>query len=182
MTGWKSSNKNAAYGFTMVELLVSIALFGLLGIISMRVFSHMTQGQQKFSQQAILQMETRRAFDQIFKEVRAGAEIIRPATGETLPYFVYKDLINHIIILYLEPDSEESAKHKRPVYNLISLRSDLSGAYSSDRERVLHGSIKELRFSSLSPGSVQVNTTVIGAGGEYQFLSHLGLLNVGGLQ
>lgn len=169
-------------GTTLVETLVVIGLIGLIGVSVMRFFTSVNTGQKAFSQQAILQMESRKAFDQIIDQIREGTDVIRPVTGETLQYMVFRDLINQINMIYLEPNKEESRRLQQRVYRLISYASDFSGVYNKANERILHTSIKQLRFSSLSPSSVQVNATVVSDKGEYQFLAHVGLLNVGGIE
>lgn len=169
-------------GTTLIEILVVVGLIGLIGTTAMHFFSSVNTSQKVFSQQAILQMESRKAFDQIIDSIREGTDVIRPVTGETLHYVVFRDLINQVCMIYLEPNKAESNRLKQRVYRLISYCHDFSGIYDKKNERVLHNSIKQLRFSSLSPCSVQVNATVVSDKGEYQFLAHVGLLNVGGIE
>ncbi len=169
-------------GTTLVEVLVVIGLIGLIGVAGMRFFTSVNTSQKAFSQQAILQMESRKAFDQIIDQIREGTDVIRPVTGETLHYMTFRDLINQVNMLYLEPNKEESNRLKQRVYRLISYCNDFSGIYKKENEKILHNSIKQLRFTSLSPSSVQVNATVVSDKGEYQFLAHVGLLNVGGIE
>lgn len=169
-------------GTTLVEILVVTGLIALIGAAGMKFFTSVNTSQKAFSQQAILQMESRRAFDQIIDQIREGTDVIRPVTGETLNFMVFRDLINQVNMLYLEANNEESQRLKQRVYRLISYHNDFSGLYNSKNEKVLHNSIKQLRFSSLSPSSVQVNATVVSDKGEYQFLAHVGLLNVGGIE
>jgi len=172
---------NKKSGLTIVELIVVIGLSGLLGISVMRFFSAANITSKNLSQHAILQMESRKAFDHIIDQIREGIDVIRPASGETTQYLVFKDLINQITMLYLEPNDEESRRLKKRVYRLISYRTDYSGTYERSREKVLHNSIKRIRFTSLSPTSVQVSATVASENDEYQFMAHVGLLNTGGL-
>ncbi len=169
-------------GTTLVELLVVIGLVGLIGAAGMHFFTSVNTSQKAFSQQAILQMESRKAFDQIIDQIREGTDVIRPVTGETMHYMVFRDLLNQVNMLYLEPNNDESVRLKQRVYRLVSYCNDFSGAYNKANEKILHNSIKQLRFSSLSPSSVQVNATVVSDKGEYQFLAHVGLLNVGGIE
>jgi len=73
--------KKLVAGTTMVELLVVIGLIGLIGVAGMRFFTSVNTSQKAFSQQAILQMESRKAFDQIIDQIREGTDVIRPVSG-----------------------------------------------------------------------------------------------------
>ncbi|OGK07797.1 MAG: hypothetical protein A2W80_02805 [Candidatus Riflebacteria bacterium GWC2_50_8] len=171
----------ARKAFTVVELLVAVGLVSLVGIVTMRLFSSIGSTQQNMSQQAMLQMDSRKAFDNIVDQIRMGTDIVRPTTGETLPYMVFKDVVNQMTILYLEPNNKVADSLEQRVFRLISYRNDYSGVYQPDNEKVLLDSIKQLRFTSLSPTSVQVNATIVNEKGDYQFLAHVGLMNLGGL-
>ena len=173
---------NVLRGVTLVEVIMVVAIVGLAGTMGMQFFSSASRVQKNFSQKSILQMESRKAFDQLVDQIREGIDVIRPVAGETTQFLVFKDLLNQITLIYLEPDDEESRKLKQRVYRLISYRTDYSGSYDRSREKLLHKSVKRLRFTSLSPSSVQVSATVAGNDGdEYQFLAHVGLLNAGGM-
>ncbi|PKL48146.1 MAG: hypothetical protein CVV42_10835 [Candidatus Riflebacteria bacterium HGW-Riflebacteria-2] len=174
--------KQRKQAFTIVELVVATGLVALVGITAMRMFSSVGIAQQNLSQQALLQMESRRAFDNLVDQIRMGTDIVRPTTGETLPYMVFKDVINQMTILYLEPNNTNANLIKKRVYRLVSYRGDYSGKYQEDNEKILLDSVSELHFTSLSPTSVQVNATVINEKGEYQFLAHIGLMNLGGIE
>jgi hypothetical protein len=166
----------------MVELVVATGLVALVGIVAMRIFSSVGTTQQNLSQQALLQMESRRAFDQLVDQIRMGTDIVRPTTGETLPFMVFKDVINQMTILYLEPNNDAANTLGQRVFRLVSYRNDYSGGYQSDNEKILLDSVKSLHFTSLSPTSIQVNATVVNEKGDYQFLAHIGLMNLGGLE
>lgn len=174
--------KRRRHGFTLAEIAVSACLVALLGLVVMRIFSSVGTAQQNLSQQALLQMESRRAFDQLVDQIRKGTDIVRPTTGETLPYIVFKDVINQMTVIYLEANNDAATSLKQRVYRLVSYHSDYSGAYKADNEKILLDSIKQLHFTSLSPTSVQVNATVVNEKGEYQFLALVGLMNLGGLE
>lgn len=173
---------SARKAFTLVELVIAAGLVSLIVVVALRMFTSIGNTQQNLSQQAMLQMDSRKAFDNIVDQIRSGTDIVRPTTGETLPYMVFKDVINQLTILYLEPNDLLAGTLGQKVYRLVSYRSDYSGTYKSDNEKILLDSIKRLRFTSLSPTSIQVNATVINEKGEYQFLAHVGLMNLGGLE
>ncbi len=174
--------KSRRRAFTLVEIAVAAGLVALVGVVAMRIFSTVGTTQQNLSQQALLQMESRRAFDHLVDQIRMGTDIVRPTTGETLPYMVFKDVINQMTILYLEPNNDAANALGQRVFRLVSYRNDYSGLYQKDNEKILLDSVKQLHFTSLSPTSVQVNATVVNEKGDYQFLAHIGLMNLGGLE
>ncbi len=104
---------NRPRGVTVVEIIVVIALAGLIGTAVMRFFSSANTTRQNFSQKAMLQMDSRKAFDHIIDQIREGIDVIRPSTGETTQYLVFKDLINQMTMLYLEPNDDESRRLKK---------------------------------------------------------------------
>ncbi len=172
----------ATSGTTIVEAFVVMCILMLVSMAGFRFFQSVNKTQKNFSQQVQLQMESRKAFDQVVDQIREGTDVVRPVIGETLPYLVFKDIVNQTTMLYLEPNDEMSKKLKQRVYRLISYRTDYSGSYKSDLEKPLMESVKRMRFSCLSPNSVQVNATIITEKGEYQFLAHVGLMNLGGFE
>ncbi|MFZ2960238.1 MAG: hypothetical protein WA705_25430 [Candidatus Ozemobacteraceae bacterium] len=170
-------------GVTFVELLVVLGILVLLSGVIYRLFSSVGRTQKSLSDQLILQMESRKAFAQTANRIQEGTEVVRPFIGETLPFLVYKDIVNRLVILYLEPNPKVSKELKKAVYQLVSYTSDYAGTgYKKDNEKILIDSLKTMTFSSLSPNSIQMNATVVNAKGEYQFLSHVGLMNIGGLE
>lgn len=169
-------------GFTLVELLVAAGLIAVLGVVGMRTFSAASSTQQHLSQKALLQMESRKAFDQIVDQIREGTDIVRPVLGETLPYLIFKDTTNQLSALYLEANNAQSKALNHEIFRLVSYKGDFSGGHIPKNEKVLLDSVKKLRFTCLSPTSVQINVTVANEKGEYQFLAHIGLMNLGDLE
>jgi hypothetical protein len=102
--------------------------------------------------------------------------------GETLPFLVFKDIINQTTILYLEPNNPASEFLKKRVYKLVAYRTDYSGSYNAKQEQILLETVRRMTFTSLSPNAVQVNATVLNERDEFQFLAHIGLMNIGGLE
>lgn len=163
-------------GFTLVELIIVAGLVSLVMGLLFRIYPHIRHSEQALTGTLVLQTEARRAADALVEQIREGSEVVRPHVGETTPFLVVKDIINNITLLYLDGDNVNSPKLKQPVYNLVSYSADESGNYS---RRVLVNSIKRIAFSAIAPNSVQVNITLVNERGEYQFLSHLGLMNLG---
>lgn len=168
-------------GWTLVELMVGLAIMMVLSAVGIRLIQHLSFSQRTFSQQVQVQLEARRAFDQTMALIREGTDLVRPVLGETLPYLIFKDITNRVTILYLEPNDPLAQRLKVPVYRLLAYRTDYSGAYNASNEKVLLESVRSLTFTSLSPNSVQVNATVVQDRNEFQFLGHIGMMNLGGL-
>jgi prepilin-type N-terminal cleavage/methylation domain-containing protein len=167
--------------FTIVELLVGTAVMLILSAVAFRLLQHINASQRTFTRKANLQVEARRAFDKTIEQIREGSDIVRPVLGETLPYLVFKGITNDTIMLYLEANNAGAERFNRQVFRLVSYRSDYAGAYNPANEKILLDSVRRMSFTSLSPSSVQVNVTLIHEQEEFQFLAHIGLMNLGGL-
>ncbi|NLI77718.1 MAG: type II secretion system protein [Candidatus Riflebacteria bacterium] len=166
----------------MIEMLVVLGIVLVASAIGLRIMQSVGRSQKTMSQQALLQMEARRAFDKAVEQIREGTDLVRPFLGETLPFLVFKDIVNRTTILYLEPNNPVSEKLNKRVYKLVAYRTDYSGAYDPANERVLLETVRGLTFTSLSPNGIQVNATVLHEQNEFQFLAHIGLMNLGGLE
>lgn len=168
--------------FSLVEILVGIALVLLVGTGAMRIFSSAGKAQQQYSQQVILQMESRKAFDSLLDQLREGVSVIKPVLGETQDFLVFKNLLNQVTLVYLEPNHQMAKDLNHKVYKLISYQAAYPGFGAKPKLTIIMDSVKRIRFSCLSPSSIQVNATIINSRGEYQFLANVGLLNGGGLE
>ena len=175
--------KRPSRGVTFVELLIVVGIIALFSGGVYQFLSSSGRSQKNLTDRLVLQMESRKAFAAVANQIQEGTEVVRPFTGETLPFLLYKDMINRLVLVYLEPNVKASRQMKRAVYRLVSYTSDLPNpGYRKTNERVLVDSLLKLTFTSLSPNGVQMNATVLGSRGEYQFLSHVGLMNIGGLE
>lgn len=169
-------------GMTFPELCIVVIIMSFVAAFSIRFTQSVGSAQKKFSGSAQLQMDSHRAFNKLVDQIREGTEVIRPASGETLPFLVFKDVINRTVILYLEADNTNAEKLKSEVFQLVSYYSDYSGSYAENHERIMLTSVRRLTFTSISPASVLVNATVTNDQGEYQFISHIGLASLGGME
>jgi prepilin-type N-terminal cleavage/methylation domain-containing protein len=171
-------------GFTVVELLVVASILAMVTAIGLYVFvSSRGRAERSLTGRLTLQMDARRAGDRIISQVREGAEVIRPFLGETRNYLVYLDAANNTCMIYLTNDEESSRRFQRPLYRLISYAHTYTGtAFQPDKEKVLANSLQRVAFTTISPNSVQVTATVANENGEFQFVTHAGLLNFGGVR
>ena len=166
-------------GFTYVEIIVVFVILSIFLLVASRVFLGARRSTDHHSSQLVLQMEARRAADLMISNIRAGTEVIRPHIGETTPFLVLKDNVNNITMLYLDKDQQSSDDLERQLFRLILYNADHSGIYDSQKERVLLGSISKLSFTSTSPASIQTNIVLAGENQDYQFITHLGLMDLG---
>ena len=115
-------------GVTLVELLVVMMIMLVLSGVVYQLFTSVGKTQKNISDQVILQMESRKAFAMVANRVHEGTEVVRPFIGETLPFLVYKDIVNQLVILYLEPNPKISKELNKSVYRLVSYTSDFTGS------------------------------------------------------
>ncbi|RCK80323.1 MAG: hypothetical protein OZSIB_3505 [Candidatus Ozemobacter sibiricus] len=170
------------FGFTLTELMVALGIVLVVSAVGLRLLQSFSRSQRTMTAQATLQMEARRAFDKAVEQIREGTDLVRPFMGETLPFVVFKDIINRTTILYLEPNNAASERLQKRVYKLVSYRTDYAGGYDPKNEKILLEAVRRITFTSLSPNSVQVNATILHDRHEFQFLAHIGLMNLGGLE
>lgn len=170
---------NSNKGFTYVEIMIVFVVLSIFVLMALRVFMGARRSTDHHAGQLALQMEARRAADLMISNIRAGTEVIRPHIGETTPFLVLKDSVNNITLLYLDKDQQSSDLLQRPLFRLILYNGDHSGTFNSQKERVLLGSISKLSFTSTSPASIQTNIKLAGENQDYQFITHLGLMDLG---
>lgn len=168
--------------FTLVEVLVVMGLLTLLAGGIYHFFTSVGQTQKVLSQQLVLQMESRKALDQVINRIQEGSEVVRPFTGETQSFLVLKDIVNRLSMLYLEPNNKISQQLQKPVYRLVAYTTDYTGSFNKQNQKVLVDLVRRITFTSLSPNTVQINATIINENREYQFITHVGLMNLGGLE
>lgn len=169
----------AAHSF--VELIVVMALLLTLSDAFYRFFMSVGRTQKGLSQQLMLQMDSRKALDQVISRIQEGSEVVRPFIGETKTFLVLKNIVNQMTMVYLEPNNKASQELKKPIYRLVAYTNDYSGSFQKQNKKTMIDMVKRMTFTSLSPNSIQINAMIVNEKGEYQFITHVGLMNLGGL-
>ncbi len=164
----------------MTELMVGVVIGSLLGIIASQFLSHMRGvAEPAMTGRIVLQMEARRAADNMIEIIRQGSEVVTPGIGETASFLTFKNLENHTCLLYLDVDEEKSRAMKRPLFKLVLYRDEYSDQYSPQNEKVIVEMVKSANFTCISPDSVQIDAVIANEKAEYQFITHVGLMNIG---
>ncbi len=165
--------------FTLVEMMVGAAILSFVLALAVRFSTtlfHSTERQ--LTNRLVLQMESRKAADQIVEHLREGSEVLRPTPGETTNFLACTDAENNICLLYLEDDVAHSKSTKKKLYRLVFYTDRHLGRHDPTAEKVLADSLERLTFTCVSPFGVLVNATVANAHSSYQFLTHVGLMNL----
>ncbi|MBF0407310.1 MAG: type II secretion system protein [Candidatus Riflebacteria bacterium] len=174
-------NKNKAV--TLVELIVAMFLLSFLSALGFRVFSHFQSAfQRDLTGRLTLQTEALRAAEKLFIEVKKGTEIVLPMPGQTLPYFVYKDIKNLVCIVYPDNDIQSSKQFKKTLMRLISYVDAPDGNFHKENLSVIINGVERVAFTGISPVSVQFNLTLANDRQSFEFLSHVGVMNMGDLR
>jgi len=165
-------------GFTLIEIIVvaSIILTALAaGLVQYR--NSRPQALNMASNLAF-HMDVRKATDKLTETLLNGTEIIKPLEGSSLQFMVLKDLVNNIQVLYLE-----KAKNKADEpFILVSYTDNFSGRPDDSRKKVLFKNVKDINFTTVSPGLVVVNFTLLSsAGKELAAVVEIPLVNFGSI-
>ncbi len=165
-------------GVTIVELLIASVIFSFVIAISYRALVLFTgRASETLSKRLILQMEARRAFLTLYREVQEGIEVILPQPGATLPYFVYRDFVNSIHVIYLEKDLELSKTEGEDLFKLMEGLKDPGGEKSKE-PRILARYVTSLNFTTHHFGGVLISCSLKGGKGRFSLVNFVRLKNV----
>lgn len=170
--------KEPPKGFTLVEVSVAALIFAVLAGVVMTFWSRFNQNvSPKISNRLFLQMEGRSLADNLAFEIRSCSDIVRPQTGETLPFLLLKDAKNQIRFFYLSYDAPASKNSHKKLYKLVSYTYGYK--YDKNKTRVIGKNLSRISFSGVSANSVQCNILIENEKNRFQFLTHLGLMSFG---
>lgn len=131
---------------------------------------------QNLSKRLVLQMEARKALLNLYREVQEGIEVIQPAPGSTLPYMIYRDLRNNIIIVYLEEDPVLSKDRSTKLYKAMIGIKDPKNP-SSEKPKILMRYVSSLNFTAHHHGGVLISCTLRHARGKFSLVNYVRLKN-----
>ncbi len=170
-------------GFTLVEIAVVCMVASCLLAVLYRLHSHFqTRIQSDVSKKLALQMNARRAADQLLTEVKKGTDIVRPLLGETTSFLVFKDIKNRMCILFLDDDKPNSETCKKPLYLLKSYLDDFGGSHKAENGKTLAEGVERIAFTAPTPGSIQINMTLANEKQSFQFVTHVTTMNLGDIE
>ena len=167
-------------GFTTIELLVVAGTIALLVGVMVRFFSFTAS--PGVSDRLVLQMELRKASDELMAEIRRCSAIVRPHLGESAPFLVARDLRNRMLFLYLDNDEPHSKKYKKSLFRLVLYRDAYTGSYDPKQQRTLAESVRRLTFTSLDANSVQINLTIANDRQDFQCVTRVAVMNLGEIE
>lgn len=168
-------------GFTLVE--VSIALTVALLVIGAAFALHRfatVSTQQTLGPQLGLQTASRAALVQFIREIQESIEIVRPAQGCTLNYFVARDKLNQFLVGYVAPKAGAAGGGGTDpaLQELYLYRHDYDHDDPARQQRKVLDGVERITFTTLSPGVLQIHMTLWDQGRDYTLLTTVRARNI----
>ena len=171
-------NKEKRKAVTLIEVIIASAIFAVvigLSVGAFRAFQGRTS--ENLSKRLVLQMEARKALVHLYRKLQDGIEIVSPPPGTTLPYVVYKDLLNNIRMVYLEKDDYLSKKEKRDIFRAMSILRDPTGKIV-EKPQCLMKHVTQMNFTTYHEGAVLLSTRLQGGTGDFSLINFVRLQNI----
>jgi len=140
-------------GVTLLEIAIVIGILSFLFTIGVVHFRNSRATTTNVASDISFHMEFLRATTRLQESLQTGSEIVKPVEGRTLPYLIFRDILNQTQILYLEKTDIEGEK---PAV-LVSYTDIYDGKFDQSRKKVLFGKVKSIEFTANTPGIVLVN-------------------------
>ncbi len=154
-------------GFTFIELVVVASILSLALALAFVHFRNTRASVTAVASHLNSHMELRKATDKLISALLDGCEVIKPLPGSTLTCLVVKDIANFTKMFYLEtvenPDPKAVVKK---TYSLFSYLDTYTGKFEPDNRKLLFDQIKDLTFTTVSPGLVVVHLIVVDPSGK----------------
>ncbi|MBF0410856.1 MAG: type II secretion system protein [Candidatus Riflebacteria bacterium] len=163
---------------TLVELAIAMCIFSFVAAGSFRAFQLFTgKASRNLSQRLVLQMEARKAFLVLFHEIQGGIEIVYPQPGTTLPYFLYRDFVNNLQLIYLEKDPETTKSEKEDMFRVVQgIKDPATGQILKPKTIMKY--VKTLNFTAHHNGGVVLTTSLKSANGKFSLINYVRLKNM----
>ena len=163
---------------TLVEVVVASAVFAMVIGFSVGAFrAFQGKASENLSKRLILQMEARKALVHLYRRLQEGIEIVSPPAGTTLPYLVYRDLLNNIRMVYLEKDEFLSKQEKKDIYRAMGVMRDPTGKIV-EKPQVLMKHVVQMNFTTYHEGAVLLSVRLQGGTGDFSLINFVRLQNI----
>jgi hypothetical protein len=165
-------------GITFPEMIIAMAIISLVLATGLRLFQNAQKSTTRVAVGFSSQIRLRQACDKLTENLFEGTEIVQPAPGMTIPFLVIKDITNNLVLLCLEKLTDKQPES----YTCVKYIDRLIGASPLKTREVLFDGVKELRFTTLTPGLVIAHLTLHEPGGkDLAGLVEVRMKNLGGL-
>ena len=156
--------------FTVVEIIVALAVFGLLCGTILWLLGFGSRSSQGLAARMSLQQASRKALVRLLREVQEGMEVLSPRPGTTLAHALVRDKVSQVRWFVQHPIEDGTFELWRYVGD--------PGLPTGKRGELLLGNVKRLRFTCTSEGALQVNLTLSEQGQESSLLTTIRLRNL----
>jgi prepilin-type N-terminal cleavage/methylation domain-containing protein len=174
--------------FTMVELIVVIALASLFSIVVFRMFSGSTTSQKAAMADLSMQSRVLTTQNRVIRMIREGTDFLLPEIGEPSSALFFADFMGNVQVLYQLKDTDLSASTGKELYKLMHYRVKVENfdignpVYDPDQSSLVADHIKDISFLVTSANSVNVTASFASEKRDFQTMFEAGLQNTGGIQ
>lgn len=174
---FKRCSKRRPLGFSLVEILFALFLLTLLfqiGFMALKLFGG--KASENLSKRLVLQMEARKGLLNMYRLLQEGIEVITPQPGTTLPFFVFKDYVNNLRMVYLVKDDAQSKIDGEEMFGVFTVCRDPNGKVV-DKPKMIMKHVKKMVFTPYNYGGVLISGTLRGGRGEFSLVNYVRLQN-----
>ncbi|KAF1083012.1 MAG: hypothetical protein GQF41_0779 [Candidatus Rifleibacterium amylolyticum] len=179
---------NRRRAFTMVELIVVIALASLFSIVVFRMFSGSTTGQKNAMVDLNMQSKVLTLQNRITRLIREGTDFLLPEVGESSSALFFADFKGDVQVLYQLKDADLSSSTGKELYKLMHYKVDVdvfnisNPVYDPDKSVLVADHVRNINFLVTSANSVNVTASFATEKRDFQTMFEVGLQNTGGIQ
>ena len=154
--------RNPPHGFSFIELMVVVSILALAAGMAFLHSRNASPAATNTATQLAFHMKVRQATDELTEQLYDGSEVVKPLMGTSLNYLVVRSITNLPQVFYLE-----SAPKKSQGPNiLVTYTDDFSGVKRPSDRKTVCENVKEITFTTVSPGLVIVLITFLDPGGQ----------------
>ncbi|PKL49054.1 MAG: hypothetical protein CVV42_07770 [Candidatus Riflebacteria bacterium HGW-Riflebacteria-2] len=174
--------------FTMVELIVVIALASLFSILVFRLFSNSNTSQKSTMADLSMQSRVLTTQNRVTRMIREGTDFLLPEIGEPSSALFFADFMGNVQVLYQVKDVEMSKNTGKTLYKLMHYKTDVKNfdisnpVYDPDAGALVADQIGDVSFLVTSANSVNVTASFATEKRDFQTMFEAGLQNTGGIQ